>query len=86
MGNLFGICWEMEKWEHQGMTNGNLQKHVLLVMLRLRENQNRLQHDKKSLHAKCELRRRLERRVMMMLFKRKSTIVYNHMNNFTSHT
>ena len=47
--------------------NENLQKHIILVNLGLREYQNRIQHVNKSVHAKYELCSCQERRVMMIL-------------------
>ena len=47
--------------------NGNLQKHIVLVNLGLREYQNRIQHVHKSAHAKYELCSCQERRVMTIL-------------------
>ena len=47
--------------------NGNLQKHIVLVNLGLREYQNRIQHVHKPAHAKYELCSCPERRVMTIL-------------------
>ena len=47
--------------------NENLQKHIILVNLGLREYQNRIQHVHKSAHAKYELCSCPERRVMTIL-------------------
>ena len=47
--------------------NVNLQKHIILVNLGLREYQNRIQHVHKSAHAKYELCSCQERRVMTIL-------------------
>ena len=47
--------------------NENLQKHIILVNLGLREYQNRIQHVHKSAHAKYELCSCQERRVMTIL-------------------
>ena len=47
--------------------NENLQKHIILVNLGLREYQNRIQHVHKSVHAKYELCSCPERRVMTIL-------------------
>ena len=47
--------------------NENLQKHIVLVNLGLREYQNRIQHVHKSAHAKYELCSCQERRVMTIL-------------------
>ena len=47
--------------------NENLQKHIMLVNLVLREYQNRIQHVHKSAHAKYELCSCQERRVMTIL-------------------
>ena len=57
----------MEKYK-----NGNLQKHIILSNLGLREYQNRIQHVHKPLHAKYELRSCLERRVMTILRQKAS--------------
>ena len=45
----------------------NLQKHIILVNLGLREYQKRIQHVHKSAHAKYELCSCPERRVMTIL-------------------
>ena len=47
--------------------NENLQKHIILVTLGLREYQNRIQHVHKSAHAKYEFCSCQERRVMTIL-------------------
>ena len=47
--------------------NEHLQKHIILVILGLREYQNRIQHVHKSAHAKYELCSCPERRVMTIL-------------------
>ena len=43
----------LKKWKKY--KNENLQKHIILVNLVLREYQNRIQHVNKSVHAKYEL-------------------------------
>ena len=66
----FAIIDEIEIDFHENMffcKNGNLQKHIVLVNLGLREYQNRIQHVHKSAHAKYELCSCQERRVMTIL-------------------
>ena len=52
--------------------NENHQTQIILVNLRLWEYQNRIQHVKKPLHAKYELRSCLERRIMTILRQKTS--------------
>ena len=59
---------KIEKYEKiENYENENLQKHIILVNLGLREYQNRIQHVHKSAHAKYELCSCPERRVMTIL-------------------
>ena len=56
----------------KNVKNENHQTHIILVKLRLREYQHRIQHVHKPLHAKYELRSCLERRVMTILRQKAS--------------
>ena len=62
--------------------NENLQKHIILVNLGLREYQNRIQHVHKSAHAKYELCSCQERRVMTSLRQNRYLRIQGRMQIF----
>ena len=62
--------------------NENLQKHIILVILGLREYQNRIQHVHKSVHAKYELCSCQERRVMTSLRQNRYLRIQGRMQFF----
>ena len=62
--------------------NENLQKHIILVNLGLREYQNRIQHVHKSVHAKYELCSCQERRVMTSLRQNRYLRIQGRMQIF----
>ena len=62
--------------------NENLQKHIILVILGLREYQNRIQHVHKSVHAKYELCSCQERRVMTSLRQNRYLRIQGRMQIF----
>ena len=64
--------------------NENLQKHIILVNLGLREYQNRIQHVHKSVHAKYELCSCQERRVMTSLRQNRYLRIQGRMQIFRS--
>ena len=64
--------------------NENLQKHINLVNLGLREYQNRIQHVHKSAHAKYELCSCQERRVMTSLRQNRYLRIQGRMQFFRS--
>ena len=69
-----------EKYEKY--KNENLQKHIILVNLGLREYQNRIQHVHKSAHAKYELCSCQERRVMTSLRQNRYLRIQGRMQIF----
>ena len=76
---------KIEKYEKSKIyKNENLQKHIILVNLGLREYQNRIQHVHKSAHAKYELCSCQERRVMTSLRQNRYLRIQGRMQFFRS--
>ena len=74
---------KIEKYKKiKNYENEHLQKHIILVILGLREYQNRIQHVHKSVHAKYELCSCQERRVMTSLRQNRYLRIQGRMQIF----